>query len=191
MQFSSIMINDESFIDATQVEMSLAYTNDLQKHVNFEIKKGAVGASEELMSTCGALEEKGHYCRLPFNWKTDHWYTLKLDLFDTDVWRASVFDHTTEQTTVVGKIEVVPELEWHQSRITLSYSADIDDIADCNESLPRIAMQAKSANANGVVNVKPSSITVSKCVDSGVGWRAGTKTRNSINTYTLSIGDGR
>jgi len=52
-------------------------------------------------------------------------------------------------------------------------------------------MQAKSAIANGVASVKKSGITVSKCVDAGLGWRAGTKTEGESDTYNLSIGDGR
>jgi len=190
MWFYSKMLNDEPFDTATDMTMTLFYTDDLQKHVYFEIDKDTIGAVQELESTCGPLEPTGHYCQLPFNWETDRWYSLKLDLVDEDVWQASVFDHLTEEPTVIGKIEVIPELKWHKPRVGLSYNAMAETFADCNESLPRIAMQARSAIANGVANVKKSSITVSRCVDGGVGWRAGTKTQGDINMYTLSIGDG-
>jgi len=191
MWFYSKMINDEPFDTATEMSMTLFYKDDLQKHVYFEIDKDTIGAVPALGSTCGALEPTGHYCQLPFNWETGRWYGLRLDLVDLNIWQASVFDHLTGEPTVIGKIEVIPELKWDKPRIGLSYNnAMAETIADCNASLPRIAMQARSAIANDVVIVKKSTITVSRCVDGGTGWRAGTKTQDDINTYTLSIGDG-
>jgi len=191
MWFWSRMTNDEPFETATEVYMSLAYSESLQKYVYFEIDNDTIGTFQELTSTCGPLGTTGHYCLLPFNWETDRWYTLKLELVDLDVWQASVIDQLTEETRLVGKIEVTPELEWHRPRTGLSYELMGEDLDDNNASYPRIAMQAKSANANGVLNVEASGLTVSGFVDGVVGWRAGTKSQDGINTYTLSIGDGR
>jgi len=196
-----ILSTDEPIEIATEATIQLSYQDDLGKYAYFEINE-SVASQQGLTATCGTVDSNGRFCRIPLNWQADRWYTLKLERVGEDQWQASIVESesgdlihsgTTDiKQYDIGTITTLPGTRWNKPRFGLNYRGTIESFSTCENGLPRLAMQAENGNTNGVFdNLLPSSITISRCVDAGIGWRAGIREINGSRRYSLSVGDGR
>ena len=86
-------------------------------------------------------------CVIPFEWKTKHWYEVRLQELATSQWEGTVTDMETEQTVSAGIISVRADNVWVQPVLGVSYQQAILN-RDCQLGLAPITMHYTESMKN-------------------------------------------
>jgi len=187
---------DDDAGENTVIELALGHSSSGRRSVGIQTNNGRdAKPSAENEGYCDiepTSNDRG--CFINFEWENDRWYTLQLQEVSVTAnagaatWQASIVDNETNESTLVGTIDIVTTTSWSHAEFLLGHANRVPH-NQCVNGLPLSSVLFTGGQVNATEPLDWQDAEVfSDCMLLGAGHSGSARRINDELLYSLQLG---